>query len=129
MVNKSKALTYQPPPSGLNATQPQSDSKFTCWNCGGPHHLKDCPKALDQAKIDAARQKFRATRRSRGKPKRKTVDGKPLILNKNGYYVLDQKKWKNDSTTDQDSESSTNPSTQADRTEAIRQALQRANRS
>ena len=26
-----------------------SNAKILCWNCGGPHHLDDCPKPVDQA--------------------------------------------------------------------------------
>ena len=66
-----------------------------CWNCGGPHHLKDCAKPLNQPKVDEARQKFKASQRAKGKPKHKFgTDGKPLVLNKNGFYVLDQRRWK-----------------------------------
>ena len=35
--------------------------KRSCWNCGSPDHLlNDCDKPRDQAKIDAARKRFRA---------------------------------------------------------------------
>ena len=80
------------PPTDMPTTRPAR----TCWNCGSTDHMcTDCPAPKDQAKIDAARQRFLATKRARGKPKRKTgPDGKPMILNKKGYYVLDQKLWR-----------------------------------
>ena len=62
-----------------------------------------CDKPHDQAKIEANKKKFNAAKksgssgssRSGGKPKHRVgEDGKPLILNKNGAYVLDQKKAK-----------------------------------
>ena len=84
-----------------------SDKKKTyviiCWNCGGQHLLKECPKPKDENRIQAARKKFRAKLNERRKgrssgstpPKRKTgEDGKPMILNKKGVYVLDQKAYK-----------------------------------
>ena len=69
-----------------------------CWNCGSPDHmLNDCTAPRDENKIAKARQQFRQTRgprshQRRGPPKHKTVHGKPLILNKNHVYVLDQKR-------------------------------------
>ena len=55
--------------------------------------LPDCPKPKDEARIAAARQKFRARNPRRGPPKHKIgPDGKPMIRNKKGAYVLDQKK-------------------------------------
>ena len=74
---------------------------YSCWNCGGRHWLRDCPKPRDEARIERARQQNRTStpaqrpQRFRGKPRHKTSsDGKPLILNKNGFYVLDQKRWR-----------------------------------
>ena len=89
-------------PAGSQSAQRGGGSNTTlvCWNCSGPHLLRDCPEPKDQAKIDAARSKFRSSRR----PKHKTSkEGKPLILNKRGLYVLDTKKWraKQTSRTDQ----------------------------
>jgi hypothetical protein len=72
-----------------------------CWNCEGPHHLKDCTQPHNKAQIDANKAKWQAAhdgRRRPGsnssnhKPKHKVVDGKPMILNKKGAYVLDSAK-------------------------------------
>jgi hypothetical protein len=87
---------------------PQTSDKtktfvIICWNCGGQHLLKECPKPKDENRIQAAWKKFRAKLNERRKgrssgstpPKRKTgEDGKPMVLNKNGVYVLDQKAYK-----------------------------------
>ena len=89
--NPAKALL------GAPSTTIAPASGLQCWNCGGHHHLKDCTKALDQAKIDRARQQFKQQRKGRGKtlPRHATgSDGKPLVLNKNGAYVLDQQAWR-----------------------------------
>ena len=143
LVKKSQAHLRAPIPNpgSHNANNPQagtdaSSTDISCWNCGGAHHLNDCPKPRDQAKIDAARQRFRALRRSRGKPKHKTgPDGKPLVLNKNGYYVLDQRKWREmqpqpaqESTSSNTSSPTANVAV-ADRADAVRAALQRGARS
>ena len=69
-----------------------------CWNCGSTDHmLNDCTAPRDENKIAKARQQFRQNRgprqnQRRGPPKHKTVHGKPLVLNKNQVYVLDQKR-------------------------------------
>jgi hypothetical protein len=96
-------------PAETAPPQANRPRKPRCWNCGDEHLLKDCPKPHDQAKIDAARKRFLNWRRSRGqrtgkpnanqangKPPKYTTssDGKPMILNRNGAYVLDQKKYK-----------------------------------
>jgi len=84
-------------PSVNNATQShqhQDKGKYVrkCWNCDSIEHvLGDCPDPHNQAKIDANRKKFAAFKRSRGRSSTKVVNGKPMKLNKNGYYVLDQK--------------------------------------
>ena len=78
-------------PSGPSSSQ----SNRECWNCGSKDHLlPDCPKPRDQPRIDAARKQFRAQNpnRSGRPPRRKTIDGKPMIRNRKGVYVLDQKK-------------------------------------
>ena len=101
-MRKSKALLIaqpspKPPSTSYKPRDPQQNvtSNITCWGCGGPHHLDDCPHPRDEAKIEANRLKFKALRRSKGKPRNETdADGEPLILNKNGHCVLDQKKWK-----------------------------------
>jgi hypothetical protein len=97
--SKKTAFTGEVPHSG--------DKKKTyvivCWNCGGQHLLKECPKPKDESRIQAARKKFKEKlselkkKRRKGStpPQRKTgEDGKPMILNKNGVYVLDQKAYK-----------------------------------
>ena len=82
------------PPAAPQANYSQ-EKTLNCWNCGGNHHLKDCTKPRNEAKIEEARRKFQSFRRNRGKPKYKSgQDGKPMVLNKNGLHVLDQKKWK-----------------------------------
>lgn len=76
---------------------------LTCWNCGKTGHgTRSCPSPKDDARITANRTKWeqanpeKAKQRSQRKgnrPKRKTgTDGKPLILNCKGVYVLDQAK-------------------------------------
>jgi DNA-directed RNA polymerase subunit RPC12/RpoP len=83
-----------------------------CWNCGGQHLLKECPKPKDEKRIQAARKKFNEARKKRkGKtpPKHKTgEDGKPMILNKNGVYVLDQKAYKASQSSSTSDKSSSN---------------------
>jgi hypothetical protein len=71
----------------------------SCWNCGSKDHmLNDCTKPRDEAKVTKARQQFRARRQPnnqgsrRTQPQHKRMNGKPMILNKKGAYVLDQKK-------------------------------------
>ena len=89
----SRHVDYsKPPPPG-----------YICFNCGGHHWLLRCKKPLVQARIETNKQKFFAAKhnstsdssRSGGKPQyRVGEDGKPLVLNKNGACVLDQKKAK-----------------------------------
>ena len=84
--------------SGLTGDTPVN-ADYVCWNCGKNHRLRDCPLPRDEAKIEAevlAFRKRRAERRKNApdgdKPKNKlSDDGKPLVLNKKGYYVADQK--------------------------------------
>ena len=84
---------------GLTGDTPLN-SEYVCWNCGKNHRLRDCPLPRDEAKIEAEVLAFRKRRAERRKkvsgehdqPKTKlSEDGKPLILNKKGYYVADQK--------------------------------------
>ena len=96
--NPSRALTMTPvgPPHGSSTSAPPPSPQRTpkCWNCGGDHLLDKCTRPWDQNQIDQARQRYFAWRRTRGPPHHKTgADGKPLILNKNGFYVLDQRWW------------------------------------
>ena len=82
-----------------------------CWNCEGPHHSKECPKPMNQALFDANKAKWQAARDAarsgkpaggnrrhnrRAPPTHKFVDGKPMVLNKKGVYVLDQAKLQHD---------------------------------
>ena len=43
---------------------------LVCWNCGAGHHLRDCPKPLDKARVKAAKKEFqkqsRASKHSKG---------------------------------------------------------------
>ena len=61
-----------------------------CWNCGGDHHLEHCPDEHDDAKIEANRDKFHKST-GRHPPRRRKVgtDGRPLIRNKKGLWVVD----------------------------------------
>jgi hypothetical protein len=45
----------------------QSRPEPVCWNCGiKGHRLQQCPKPLDQAKIDKKREEWKANRRATG---------------------------------------------------------------
>jgi hypothetical protein len=85
---KKKGKGRNSRPSAYTATAPGPPTQ-SCWNCG-PHHSKDCPNPPN--KTQAARN----ARHSQGqRPHTKTAkDGKPLILNKQGNYVLDKSKFK-----------------------------------
>ncbi len=66
-----------------------------CFNCGSTDHLLNaCPKPRNEERIAANRAKYMDSKGRKDKrPKHKTgSDGKPMILNKKGVYVLDQKK-------------------------------------
>ena len=94
---------------------------FVCFNCGkGGHPLSQCPKPADEARIKKARDAYQAAHprksksKSKSRPKHTTgtsgkYKGKPLVLNKNGVYVVDTKKWK--AMKDGSSDSSTPPAT------------------
>lgn len=97
-AGRRRALTAGVPDNG-----PRKPT-IRCWNCSGPHPLTECDKPKDQAKIDAARKAFAKAKRerraaSKGKEssnqpparERKIVNGKPMIKNKKGVFVLDQK--------------------------------------
>lgn len=96
---KAKALV-----SSSSDPTPQSSKprpKYKCFNCGSEDHLlSDCPKPKDQAKIESNKKSFSdGKRRAPGKggkprkPKTSTgKDGTPMVLNKKGTYVMDQKK-------------------------------------
>ena len=98
-----RALTNRPatrPPTRPTPTSTGTGARPRpkCWNCDGEHLLVDCTAPRDQAKIDAARARYRAWRSSRGsRPRPRTTtgaDGRPMILNRNGSYVLDQRRWR-----------------------------------
>jgi len=86
-------------PMANNATQShqhqhKGKGKYVrkCWNCDSPEHLLHlCPDPENPAKIAANKKQWKAFMRSCSKPATKIIDGKPMKLNKNGYYVLDQK--------------------------------------
>ena len=87
-------------PSSIPNKSPTMDGK-TCWNCGSPSHLlPDCPKPFDKAMVDKNRQRFFDSRNKKGgfrptnRPPFKRVNGKPMIMNKKGAYVLNQKQYK-----------------------------------
>jgi hypothetical protein len=95
---KKKGKGRDSGPSAYTATAPGPPTQ-SCWNCGGPHHSKDCPNPFNKTLFDANKAKWEAARnarRSQGqRPPTKTAkDGKPLILNKQGNYVLDKSKFK-----------------------------------
>ena len=77
------------------ALQAQQDHR-ECWNCGSKSHLlPECPVKYDQARVDKARQKFRQMLNNKRvkqdyKPKFRKFNGKSMVLNKKGVYVLDQ---------------------------------------
>jgi hypothetical protein len=87
-------------PSAYNATAPGPPTR-SCWNCGGPHHSNECPNPFNKALFDANKAKHEAARNARRpqgqgqRPRTKTSrDGKPLILNKQGNYILNKSKFK-----------------------------------
>ena len=41
---------------------------LVCWNCGGPHSLKDCKEEKDQARIQKAKDAFFENKRKAGGP-------------------------------------------------------------
>ena len=73
--------------------------ELICWNCGkkghsateckAPRNEENIKKHLEQFK---QKKKGRRKGKSKDKPKRKMEDGRPVVLNKKGVYVLDQKK-------------------------------------
>jgi hypothetical protein len=89
-----KAGAYSAGTSSSNGTPSRTP---VCWNCGGTHLATECPKPRNQTLFDANKAKWQAahsTRRRgshsrRSAPQRKVVDGKPMIRNKLGAFVLD----------------------------------------
>ena len=98
--------------AGYNVST-NGNRKLTCFNCGGDHLLPDCKAPRNESKIEANRKAFNESKgrssnnygrggRGRGRgggrggrgggrgPRRtKVVNGTPLVMNKNGAYVLD----------------------------------------
>ena len=132
------------------SSRPFTISDIECWNCGEKGHgVDDCKKPRNEQRIQAARKKYfdakrqrrsggsGTTRRSSGQPPKRKVgqNGYPMILNKNGAYVVDQKLLKtlrNDIRGDQPSEGAKPPPTalapeapgyEAGQAEAIRSTL------
>ena len=89
--SKSRALTSRPTNTGHDGKSKRKPP--VCWNCGGAHLLPACKKPHDKAKIDAAKAAFNKQKEQRRKTK-VGKDGRPMILNKKGVYVLDTKAWK-----------------------------------
>ena len=101
----SKAKSYISN-SGGTPYNSKSNMNYHCWNCGKPdHRLNDCTAPRDEARIERERTQFRAKRGNSGgggrggrfdrnprRPPFKKMDGKPMVLNRKGAYVLDQKK-------------------------------------
>ncbi|CAB9525582.1 unknown protein [Seminavis robusta] len=74
-----------------------------CWNCGSPDHMMPkCPKPKDESRIAKARKAFLDAKKKSGNSSKDkhsrltkmSEDGKPLIQNKHGQFVLNQKVWK-----------------------------------
>ena len=79
--------------STFNATT-STPGNYRCWNCGLNHKLPDCPEPRDEAKIEKARQEYKARRQHGKKDKVKRDDqNRPLKKNKKNVYVVDTKKW------------------------------------
>ena len=92
-------------PSGLTALPFYKRKGYKCDNCEQPtpdHPLKDCPKPRDNDRIkknQAARKSRKSTSNSDKKsktyqkprytPKTGKYKGRPMMLNKNGVYVVD----------------------------------------
>jgi len=94
-----------------------TERQFTlsCFNCGRPGHVAgDCKEPRDESKIAKARAEFmakhprkpRADKQGGGRGSRgrgsgrdnkqrtritKTIEGKPMVLNRKGTYVIDNK--------------------------------------
>ena len=57
----------------------------SCWNCGGDHSLKDCPKPRDQATINKNRDAFYEAKRKNGGGRPKGGEAKSGDPPKSGY--------------------------------------------
>lgn len=91
------------PTALLGETSGHTRPRGKCFNCGEDHLLPKCTKPRDEAKIKAARDAFAANRPNSGRPGGKSQGGppkrkfgpggRPLVLNKQGAYVTDTKRW------------------------------------
>jgi len=84
---KKKSPAYPATPS---PTPKPGTRGGKCFNCDSPDHLlPDCDKPIDEEKVAKCRAAYH---HKKNRPKHKTSrDGRPLILNKNGTYVVDTK--------------------------------------
>lgn len=71
---------------GRTALASQPKTGPICWNCGDNHAVKDCPKPRDEAKIEAARKKWRAEKYNRN-------SGSGTDTNKPSSDAGERKKW------------------------------------
>ena len=87
-------------PSTFTAGGTKTDSggrkwKPVCWNCGGEHTIKDCPKPKNEALIEANRQKYNAKKKARengsGDRSRTSTKWRPPSSEENGKRVIDGK--------------------------------------
>ena len=101
-TKKSAYMSSSDAPPGSNRSSNRGSNsnsrpkgKIKCFNCGEEHALPDCTKPRDEDRIAKNRKDYMDRKKGQSKPRRKvSKDGKPLIRNKKGAYVLDQKKWK-----------------------------------
>ena len=96
-TGSGKAAAFAAQTPDRSTTSSVQRPKRRCFGCGKDTHLlPDCPEPRDEARIAKNRAAFQKANprngSSRKGPLHKTSsDGKPLIRNKLGAYVLDQK--------------------------------------
>ena len=78
--------------------------KPVCWNCGGEHTIKDCPKPKNEALIEANRQKYQAKKKAgagngNGDRNRSSNKWRPPSSDENGKRIIDGKTMHWDATT------------------------------
>ena len=102
--------TKSKPAPALNVTpqrgNPQPGRRhggIKCWNgCGQTHPYSECTQPIDEARVERNKKAFyeakKARQASNPRPPRGPLpctkmsrDGKPLVLNSKGLYVLDKK--------------------------------------